>query len=47
MDLNPKSGEKARMLGWLYWLPNPLIPFIWYRIGVPQQHPDLAVEDLA
>ncbi|MCH7954861.1 MAG: hypothetical protein IIC40_03865 [Candidatus Marinimicrobia bacterium] len=34
----------AKSLGWLYWFPNPLFPFIWYRIGLPGMHPDLEVE---
>jgi hypothetical protein len=38
-------GERAtRNLGWLYWLPNPLLPFIWFRIAVPRNHPELYVE---
>lgn len=32
---------------WLYWLPNPLLPFLWYRIGLPREHPDLVVEETA
>ena len=47
MDLIPRTGERARMLGWLYWLPNPLFPFIWYRIGVPQRHPELTIEKIS
>ena len=35
------SGGKSKFLGWLYWLPNPLFPFIWYRVAVPGDHPDL------
>ena len=35
------SGGKSKFLGWLYWLPNPLLPFIWYRVAVPDGHPDL------
>jgi hypothetical protein len=31
-------------LGWLYWLPNPLFPFIWFRVAVPGNHPELHVE---
>jgi hypothetical protein len=30
----------------MYWLPNPLFPFIWYRVGLPGQHPELEVETL-
>ena len=34
-------GGKTSFLGWLYWLPNPLFPFIWYRIAVSDGHPEL------
>ncbi|MEO9806208.1 MAG: hypothetical protein ABJF04_23305 [Reichenbachiella sp.] len=40
------TGEKTPMLGWKYWLPNPLFPFIAFRIAVPTRHPDLIVERL-
>ncbi len=46
MDLVLESGERIRGLGWLYWVPNPLFPFIWYRVAVPQGHPELRVEQL-
>jgi uncharacterized protein (DUF427 family) len=44
MDLNLQDGRRSRNLGWLYWLPNPLLPFIWYRVAVPATHPELDVE---
>ena len=31
----------VKNLGWLYWLPNPLLPFIWFRVVVPRHHPEL------
>ena len=38
-------GQRAtRNLGWYYWLPNPLLPFIWFRVAVPKDHPELYVE---
>ena len=45
MDLRLATGQKVRGLGWLYWLPNPLLPFIWFRVAVPRQHPELVVEE--
>lgn len=39
-------GGLSRNLGWLYWLPNPLLPFIWFRVAVPREHPELRVESL-
>ncbi|TDJ25854.1 MAG: hypothetical protein E2O58_02175 [Gammaproteobacteria bacterium] len=35
---------KSHSLGWLYWLPNPVFPFIWFRVAVPRDHPELKVE---
>jgi hypothetical protein len=35
---------KSCNLGWLYWLPNPLLPFIWFRVAVPGNHPELRIE---
>ncbi|MEO9965447.1 MAG: hypothetical protein ABJF11_06655 [Reichenbachiella sp.] len=40
------TGIKTSMLGWKYWLPNPLFPFIAFRIAVPINHPDLTVENI-
>jgi len=45
LDLHLSSGEIRKSLGWLYWLPNPLFPFIWYRVGLPATHPSLHVEE--
>lgn len=42
MDLIlPNAQEKA--LAWMYWLPNPLLPFIWFRVALPGNHPNLTV----
>jgi hypothetical protein len=46
MDFHPPQGERARSLGWLYWLPNPLLPFIWFRVAVPRHHPDIQIEEM-
>ena len=46
LDLHLENGGKSRSLGWLYWLPNPLFPFIWFRVGVPRDHPELAIEEI-
>ncbi len=45
LNLNLKDGTKVCNLGWLYFLPNPLFPFIWYRVGLPHVHPELLVEE--
>ncbi|MFQ5600339.1 MAG: hypothetical protein ACE5G2_07270 [Candidatus Krumholzibacteriia bacterium] len=44
MDLSLPDGKRVKNLGWLYWLPNPLFPFIWYRVGLSGSHPELEVE---
>lgn len=44
LDLIPPSGPRVRGLGWYYWLPNPLLPFIAFRVAVPGRHPELLVE---
>ncbi len=44
MDLHLPAGDKVRNIGWLYWLPNPLFPFIWFRLGVSRANPELKIE---
>ena len=41
-----EDGSKSAMLGWKYWLPNPLFPFIAFRIAVPINHRELIVEEI-
>ncbi len=28
-------------IAWMYWLPNPIFPFIWFRVALPANHPEL------
>jgi uncharacterized protein (DUF427 family) len=44
MDLRLPDGHSPS-LGWMYWLPNPLFPFIWFRVAVPAEHPELDIEE--
>ncbi|MFQ5701987.1 MAG: peptide-methionine (R)-S-oxide reductase MsrB [Acidobacteriota bacterium] len=44
MDLHLKEGGTIHSLGWFYWLANPLLPFIWFRVGLPSVHGELIVE---
>ena len=44
LDYRPPDGRRSRSLGWLYWLPMPLLPFIWYRVAVPSHHPEIEIE---
>ena len=45
MDLQLDRDHHVRNLGWMYWLPNPLLPFIWFRIAVPGNHPEIEIEE--
>ena len=45
LDLRLAGQRPVKNIGWLYWLPNPLLPFIWYRVALPRQHPELVVEE--
>lgn len=46
MDLVLHDGMRVKSLGWLYWLPNPLLPFIWFRVAVSGSDPELTVSHL-
>lgn len=46
LDLRLNEHETSKSLGWLYWLPNPLLPFIAFRVAVPKWHPELEVEEV-
>jgi len=35
--------RRSKRLGWRYVLPNPLLPFIAFRIAVPGGHPELEI----
>ena len=41
-----KDGSKSPMIAWKYWLPNPLFPFVAFRIAVPKNHPDLIIDNV-
>ena len=42
--LELSTDEKESMIAWKYWLPNPLFPFIAFRIALPARHPSLLTE---
>ena len=48
MDLLLPNGDqtdiKEKAIAWMYWLPNPLFPFIWVRVALPGNHPHLLIE---
>ena len=37
------DGSRSPMLGWKYWFPNPLFPFIAFRIAIPKRHPHIKI----
>ena len=45
MDLHLDGDRRVKNLGWMYWLPNPLLPFIWFRVAVPKVHPEIEIEE--
>jgi len=45
MDLQLEEGKRIRNLAWMYWLPNPLLPFIWFRVALPRVHHDIEFEE--
>ena len=45
LDFVAPDGTVTKNLGWKYWFPNPLLPFIWFRVAVPKEHPELRIEE--
>lgn len=45
LDFTAPDGTVTKFLGWKYWLPNPIFPFIWFRVALPASHPELRVEE--
>lgn len=45
LDLELEDGSRISSLGWKYWLPNPLLPFIWFRTAIPRSHPEIGYEE--
>jgi uncharacterized protein (DUF427 family) len=45
LDFKLPDGTLLKNLGWKYWLPNPLFPFIWFRVAVSSTHPELKIEE--
>ena len=44
LDYRWGDGNVSKFMGWKYWLPNPVMPFIWFRVAVPAHHPELQIE---
>lgn len=44
LDLTSHDGAREAMLGWHYWLPNPLLFFIAFRVAVPSGSSHIRLE---
>lgn len=47
LDLRLPDDTGEPFIGWMYWLPNPLLPFIAFRPAVPRWSPALLVQEIA
>ena len=45
LDFVAPDANVSKNIGWKYWLPNPLLPFIWFRVALPREHPELQIEE--
>ena len=45
LDFVAPDGTSSKNLAWKYWLPNPLFPFIWFRVGIPRVHPEIEIQE--
>ena len=45
VDLRLPGEEILRNIAWKYVLPNPLFPFIAFRIALPRVHPELRLQE--
>ena len=43
MHFRAQDGSVSKHLGWKYVIPNPLLPFVAFRVAVPGEHPELNV----
>jgi len=46
LHFHREDGKIDKMLGWKYIFPNPMFPFIWFRVAVPQNHTELAIDKM-
>jgi len=47
LDLRLPDGTREPFVGWMYWLPNPLLPFIAFRPAIPRVSPALQVNEIS
>lgn len=46
LNYRAPDGSVEPMLGWLYWLPNPLFVLIAFKPAVPKDSPSLRIESV-
>ena len=39
------EGTVIKNPGWNYCLPNPLLPFTWFRVSIPREHSAIPDEE--
>jgi uncharacterized protein (DUF427 family) len=44
VDFQAKDGSVSKHLAWKYVVPNPLFPFIMFRVAVSGHHPELQID---
>lgn len=47
LNLEFPEDRGEPFIGWMYWLPNPLLPWIAFRPAVSRSSPFLRVEEIA
>ena len=47
LDLRLADGAREPFAGWMYWLPNPLFPFIAFRPAVSRSSSFLRIEEIS
>ena len=45
LNFKSENGNVDKLLGWKYVIPNPIFPFIWFRVAVPEVHPSIHIEE--
>jgi hypothetical protein len=47
LDLKLPEDRGEPFIGWMYWLPNPLFPWIAFRPAVSRSSPFLRIEEIS
>lgn len=41
------GSSVVKIVAWHFWLPNPLFPFIWFKVALPGKHRELLFDEIA